>query len=198
MGGYSSGRRGWRAKCESLLSIDVRRWAREGYLEHRSYFGWRWTIDGEQRSNVGVWVQEGAGRIELAYTKDGEQYRYPVYLPSTRCHFGGRRLWFQCPAVGCNRRAAKLYLGSRFFACRRCYRLAYQSQCYSPRDRAMTQAGKIRRSLSGAEGIAWDFPEKPSRMRWRTYERLRGRCERYEAIADAGLMSMLARFMAKG
>ena len=57
-------------------------------------------------------------------------------------------------------------------------RLAYQSQCCSPRDRALTQAGKIRRKLGGAEGIAWDFPEKPPRRRWRTYERLRDRCNR--------------------
>lgn len=197
MGGYASGRVGWRAKCESLLSIDVRRWAREGYFAGRSYFGWQWTIDGERTSNIGVWVHERDRRIELAYSKDGEQYRYPVYLPSTQCFFGGRRLWFQCPVVACNRRAAKLYLGSRYFACRRCYRLAYQSQCYSPRDRAMTQAGKIRRSLGGAEGIAWDFPEKPPRMRWRTYERLRERCERYEQVADTWLGVMLERLMAR-
>ena len=44
---------------------------------------------------------------------------------STPCHFGGERLWFQCPTPGCHRRAAKLYLGARVFACRRCYNLAY-------------------------------------------------------------------------
>ncbi|MDQ3566369.1 MAG: hypothetical protein M3436_20595 [Pseudomonadota bacterium] len=93
MGGYASGRIGWRAKCESLLSIDVRRWAREGYLRCRSYFGWQQTIDSERTSNIGVWVHEREGRIELAYSKDGEQYRYPVYLLSTRCYFGGWRLW---------------------------------------------------------------------------------------------------------
>lgn len=61
----------------------------------------------------------------------------------------------------------------------------------------MTQTGKIRRSLGGTEGIAWDFPEKPPRMRWRTYDGLRDRCERYEATADAALVPLLARLMAR-
>jgi hypothetical protein len=61
----------------------------------------------------------------------------------------------------------------------------------------MTQAGKIRRSLGGPEGIAWDFPDKPPRMRWRTYERLRERCERYEQVADTWLGAMLTRLMAR-
>ena len=147
----SSGRVGWRAKCEHLLSIDVRRWARDGHLS-RYYFGWQWSRDGEKTGNIGVW---GHGdRIELDYTKDEEKYRYSVHLTYTPCYLGGKRVWFRCPSIHCQRRAAKLYLGSRYFACRRCYRLAYQSQCYSPYDRALTQAGKIRHRLGGEEGIA--------------------------------------------
>jgi len=190
MGGYSSGRVGWRPKCENLLAIDVRRWAREGYLS-RHYFGWQWTTDGEQVSSIGVWGH--ADRIELQYTKDEEKYRYPVWLTSSRCHFGGARRWFVCPVVGCGRRVAKLYLGSRHFACRRCYNLAYQSQCYAPYDRALQQAGKIRLRLGGEAGIAYAFPDKPKRMRWRTYERLQTRCERYEAYADERLAPLLLR-----
>ena len=192
MGGYSSGRVAWRAKCEHLLSIDVRRWARGSYLGG-GYFGWQWTRDGERISNIGVW---GKGdRIELDYRKDDEDYRYPVYLTYTPCHLGGRRVWFRCPTVGCQRRAAKLYLGSRYFACRRCYNLAYQSQSYSAYDRALTQAGKIRNRLGGPEGIAWAFPDKPKRMRWRTYERLKARCDKYEEIADGRLWGRLARWL---
>jgi hypothetical protein len=192
VGGYASGRTGWRAKCEHLLSIDVRRWAREDYLS-RWYFGWQWTRDGERLSSIGVWVF--SDRIEFEYAKDGEKYRYPVYLTHTRCQLGGRRVWFQCPSIRCGRRAAKLYLGNPYFACRRCYNLAYQSQSYSVYDRALTQAGKIRRSLGGDEGIANPFPEKPKGMRWRTYERLQARCDRYEEIADGRLWGLMARWL---
>jgi len=195
MGGYCSGRTGWRAKCENCLSIDVRRWAREGYFSDTGYFRWFWTLEGGTYG-IRFWVHEKS--CELDYQKDGESYRYPVYLSRTRCFLGGERIWFRCPADGCGRRVAKLYLGSRYFACRRCYRLTYQSQCYSPRDRALTQAGKIRRSLGGSEGIAWPFPDKPKRMRWRTYERLKERCDRYEARYDAWIWPILERAMARG
>ena len=162
MGGYSSGRVGWRAMCEHLLSIDVRRWARGNYL-FSGYFSWQWTRDGERTGSISVW---GHGdRIELDYNKDGEKYRYPVHLTYTPCHLGGSRVWFRCPSISCRQRAAKLYLGSRYFACRRCYNLAYQSQSYSPYDRALMQAGKIRKRLGGFEGIANPFPDKPKRMR---------------------------------
>ena len=194
MGGYCSGRPGWRAKCENLLSIDVRRWARGGFLA-RGYFRWQWTVNGHNGCSIAVWPYQTAGRVELDYSKDGEKYRYGVNLTSTRCHLGGNRTWFRCPTWKCNRRAAKLYLGSRYFACRRCYRLAYQSQCYGWRDRALTQAGKLRRRLGGSEAIADDFPSKPPRMRWRTYERLRARCDRYEEIYDSGLWTFLARML---
>jgi hypothetical protein len=195
MGGFGSGRIGYRAKCEGLLSIDARRWAREGYLSDPGNFPWFWTLDRERHYGIRFWVHEKS--CELDYKIDGESYRYPVYLSRTRCFFGGERIWFRCPIDRCGRRVAKLYLGSRYFACRRCYGLAYQSQCYSPSDRAMTQAGKIRRSLGGSEGIAWDFPDKPKGMHWRTYERLRERCDRYEAICDTALWQVLGRMMAK-
>lgn len=192
MGGYLSGRTGWRAKCEGCLSIDVRRWARGNYLS-RPYFGWQWTVNGDRTSSIGVWGY--ADHIELAYAKDGENYRYPVRLASTRCHLGGARQWFICPARGCGRRVAILYLASHYFACRRCYNLSYQSQSYSPCDRALTQAGKIRRKLNGAEGIANPFPRKPKRMHWRTYDQLREQCERYEEIADSKLFRIIARLL---
>lgn len=191
MGGYSSGRPGWRAKCEHCLSIDVRRWVRSGYLSDTGYFHWSWTINGDQHCSARFWVHEHS--IEPDYSKDGKPYRYTVWLVQTPCFLGGKRTWFQCPNMNCRRRAAKLYLGSRYFACRRCYNLAYQSQCYSSYDRALTQAGKIRTRLGGPEGIAWPFPDKPKRMRWRTYERLRGRCERYEDLANSRLFLLLAR-----
>ena len=194
MGGYNSGRTGWRAKCERLLSIDVRRWSRGGYLSSLGSFGWQWTIN-ERKCSIGVSVHSRS--VELRYTKDGEAYAYTVRLDSTPCHFGGWRLWFVCPSTRCGRRVAKLFLGKQYFACRRCYNLAYQSQCYSAFDRSLQQAGKIRRRLSGGEALADPFPEKPKRMHWRTYARLRERCERYEEIANSRLLLALARLGCK-
>ena len=60
-----------------------------------------------------------------------------------------RRWWFLCPVVSCCRRCAILYRPNRaeYFACRRCYRLTYESSneahCF---DRAMA-------FMAAAQGI---------------------------------------------
>ncbi len=58
---------------------------------------------------------------------------YRVELTRTPCAYGGGRHWFVCPltkgGVYCGSRVGKLYLprGGRFFGCRRCYDLTYES-----------------------------------------------------------------------
>lgn len=186
MGGKRSGRTGWRVKCEGLPSIDVRQWDREGLLNGPEHFKLQLGVG--MRDAISVHVYPSQGRIDIGYAKDGRAYHHGVNLVSTRCHFGGERTWFVCPLSACGRRTAKLYLGLNHFGCRRCYNLSYISQSASARDRALMQAAKIRRRLGGQEAIAFEFPDKPPRMRWRTYERLRSRSEHYEAIALASMV----------
>ena len=56
-----------------------------------------------------------------------------IRLTATATQFGGKRWWFICPlslrGVACNRRVGKLYLppGGRYFGCRHCYKLTYES-----------------------------------------------------------------------
>lgn len=54
-----------------------------------------------------------------------------IRLQTTQPHFGGQRWWLTCPmSVGgtpCNRRVGKLYLKGRYFGCRFCHELTYQS-----------------------------------------------------------------------
>ena len=77
--------------------------------------------------------------------------------------------------------------GNQYFACRRCYRLAYASQSETRWDRAERAANKI------AAGLIEDrngYLQKPKRMRWRTYNRL---IARFRAYDDCSLAGMLAR-----
>jgi hypothetical protein len=74
---------------------------------------------------------------------------------------------------------AKLYLGGRIFACRFCYRLAYQSQNENAAFRSITRAQKIRVKLGGSADLSSPFP-KPRGMHWRTYERLQAEAEHAE------------------
>ncbi len=50
-----------------------------------------------------------------------------IQLHATRQNIGGLRWWFSCP--DCGRRVDKLYLPAekRYFGCRHCYDLTYQS-----------------------------------------------------------------------
>ncbi len=64
---------------------------------------------------------------------DEKAAEYRVELTQTPCFYGGFRYWFICPltkdGVYCGNRVGKLYLprGGRFFGCRHCYDLTYES-----------------------------------------------------------------------
>ncbi len=59
--------------------------------------------------------------------------RQTIELTTTDCNYGGRRYWFLCPAVKdgvyCGNRVTKLYLppAGKYFGCRECYDLTYES-----------------------------------------------------------------------
>jgi hypothetical protein len=72
-------------------------------------------------------------RLYYTFTRTQEQMDYTIRLQTTRPSFGGLCWWFICPLLklgkSCNHRINKLYLppGSRYYGCRRCYDLTYQS-----------------------------------------------------------------------
>lgn len=196
MGGLGSGRyyrRGGGNTVEGCRRIDVRRWHRDGFLWPGHAFSWAWwDEDGAQTASISVTVGGGAGRAlaaELRYTltpegENPERVRYKVPVSWTPCHYGGQRPWFVCPGNrdgrACGRRVALLYLSGRYFLCRHCYGLAYESQRESGEDRLMSRAHKIKRRLGGRPGWAYPWPEKPKGMHWRTYWRLTRKAEQAE------------------
>ncbi len=99
----------------------------------------------------------------------------PVTIDTTPCHFGGERFWFLCPR--CSRRCAVLYP----YACRTCRGLRYRVETEKPLHRSLTQAIRIRARLGQERGgIMPPFPPKPKYMHWKTYDKLRAKCEAYE------------------
>jgi hypothetical protein len=148
-----------RASCESCRSIDVREWARLGYLRPGQRFSWSWSHDGEPCGSITVRTGPDAvtGAVVLSFRSRGSsgnrwksvEQRVPVTW--TGCHFGGWRPWFRC---SCGRRAAKLYDGAGdLFACRHCCGLAYASQQLATRDRLIGRAQKIRMQLGGGPSL---------------------------------------------
>jgi hypothetical protein len=193
MGGYGSGRK-FGADCtEDYRSIDIRRWQRDGYLVPGRYINWQWSRNGEKIAAISAKVETGQLRLIYNYRRNGgewESLNYPVRLQTTSCNYGGERYWFTCPAVGCGRRVAVLYLGGKYFACRNCYQLAYKSQRETPDDRAARKADKIRDKLHWKPGILNGNGWKPKGMHWKNYWRLVAQHNHY---SDQALMRISAK-----
>jgi hypothetical protein len=128
---------------------------------------------------------------------NGEDVKETVPLDWAPCNLGGERPWFICPRAGCGRRVAVLYGPGRYFLCRYCYDLAYQSQWDNKMYRALHRAQDIRRQLGGSANMMEPFPEKPKGMHSRTYERLWW--EHYEAEMEhlAGMREWLDKMEQK-
>ena len=193
MGGYSSGRKSEVSCTDDHLSIDARQWQREGRLVAGTSFNTTWSRAGKEVGNIGVRAASGQVRLSYSWQKNDDEagrLDYPVELQTTPCHYGGVRYWFTCPAVGCGKRVAKLYLGDKYFACRHCCRLAYHSQREAKDDRATRSAEKIRAKLDWQPGII-NYPgNKPKGMHWKTCVRL---MTEYRDYANQALLGMTAK-----
>ena len=176
---------------DDLRMLDVRRMARDGRLTPGQSFSWSWSRNGTTTANISIRVHADSVSLEYRHQPYGGEWQsknYPVRLARTACNLGGERVWWHCPAAGCGRRVALLYLGrAGIFACRHCYRLAYRSQSESAVDRAIRPADKLREKLGWEAGILNGSSGKPKGMHWATYERLTASYYRH---ADRALAAM--------
>ncbi len=172
MGGFGSGRRGRLDVTAHYRRLDVRVLHRAGALNAGWRGGWCWYRREAKVAEINIEASEASVRLRYTVTSNGERkdYDYAVLLTRTGCNYGGARPWFLCPC--CGRRVAILY-GGAMFACRRCYRLAYEVQRESDTDRAIRRADAIRARLGWEPGILNGEGGKPKAMHWRTFWRLR-------------------------
>jgi hypothetical protein len=183
VGGVGSG--SWyrfdkKATTEECHGVDFRYLHRNGLLRSGRPFSLRWSRAGRETGSIGGVAHDD--RVNFLYRHragpgdEWDDVKETVPLDWTPCNFGGKRPWFLCPGmVGdkrCGRRVAVLYGPGRYFLCRHCYDLRYESQREDKTQRALTRAQKIRKRLGGSANMTQPFPEKPKGMRWRTYERL--------------------------
>jgi hypothetical protein len=182
-----------RHTTDDYRRLDVRELHKSGLLAAGSRGMWNWYSRGTLRASIHVRAEDGQVILTYQAQENGKRrdYDYPVFLSWTPCRYGGARPWFICPARGCGRRVAILY-GGAFFACRHCYRLAYESQREDTSDRLARRADVIRKRLGWEAGIlnpkGWT---KPKGMHWRTFGRLNAE---YDRLAGASLAGMMQRF----
>ena len=111
---------------------------------------------------------DGTPRLGLSYTASdrwGLEHRVEesIRLQTTRPNFGGVRWWFSCPRMlngkECGRRVGKLYRppGSRYFACRHCLDLTYESWQTSHRHDGLFALVAGEASGERFEAVKWAF-----------------------------------------
>ncbi len=193
MGGFGSGRHGGRvprSTTDECFAIDVRRWQREKLLTGRS-FSIEWARFGQVVATLAGHREVDHLHLIYRHRSGGDGWkteRSTVHLDWTRCHYGGRRPWFQCPH--CWRRVAVLH-GSTTLACRRCFGLAYGSTREGKAQRAGRRAEKIRARLKWRPGILWGVDRKPPGMHWDTFFKLAGQAAELTSLALAPTLRRL-------
>jgi hypothetical protein len=137
MGGSGSGR--W-YRLGSKTTVEDSHWFGISEFRDRLYSHYAatitWSRAGTVTGSIGYFVTWDDDRptVTLQYRwRNEEDIRIPIALQATYPALGGKRWWFTCPlivnGVACNRRVGKLYLpaGARYFGCRRCHNLTYES-----------------------------------------------------------------------
>ncbi len=206
MGGAGSGN--WyrfdkKTTTGETQSLDVRYLHREGLLKPWRSFSLRWSRGGRETGSIGGTAEGTHGnlpeRVVLSYrhrsgsfaSGEWEGVKESVPLEWTPCNFGGKRLWFRCPGVGCGRRVAILYGPGRYFLCRHCHGLSYESQREDGTHRALRRAQKIRERLGGSANMTEPFPERPKGMHHDTYMCLVRKYDEAHAEELAGVREWL-------
>jgi len=208
MGGMGSGN--WyrfdkKATTGECHSVDVRYLHREGLLKPGNWFSLRWSRAGRETGSIqgAVIGSEKPEQVILTYrhrsgpVREWEDVREFVPLTWTVCNFGGERPWFICPGAGCGRRVAVLYEPGRYFLCRHCYDLVYESQRENAMYRALHKAQSIRERLGGSASMMAPFPDRPKGMHHETYWRLREEHDEAEMEQLAGMREWLDKLEKK-
>ncbi len=188
MGGFNSGGGRDAPREDHFLRLDLATLKRLNML--RPYWSQSliWTRGGHECGRIGV--ESHPDHLILAYKTraPGEEWREMrerIALSFTTPHYGGRRAWMLCP--GCGARKRTLW-GSRRFLCRACHGgVTYDSQYEDAPTRTLSEIQKMRKKLGGEISLDHPFPDRPKRMRQRTYARL--------IMKEARLQEKLARQM---
>ena len=198
MGGYGSGRNGWKSKVQHCRSLDVNKMKKEGGLKPGFSGSWQWSEDGEKVASIGFSASENKINLNYRYKSHGDDWEnaeYPVAIMWSPCRYGGERAYFRCPGVVnghvCRRRVVKLYMGGKYFLCRHCYNLAYASQSETRADRLLRRANKRRMALGGDPGV-YSWIERPKGMWRRTHSRHKNEIIRAEQMATDEMRRMFS------
>ena len=182
MGGYGSGRDGWKPKAEEAKRIDVRYMRKRGFLNDGCQFTLSWSRGEESVGYINARTTDRTVilnyRVKPYWEDEWTDIEECVPIEWTPCNFGGQRPWLNCPR--CSRRVEVLYGVGKRFLCRHCYNVTYSSQCETVMDRLLRRSRKMRRRLDVDESIFESVVFKPKGMHQKTFDRLRKELDEIE------------------
>ena len=129
--------------------------------------------------------------MQSKYThKKTEKIKQRIYFDRTPCNYGGDRIWFRCPP--CGRRCAVVYASGKYYFCRVCCNLTYETCNQTPRDRRFSKADKLRKRIGAKAGAFNSLPLfKPKGMHYTTWMKIRNEIQHLESMGFAELGRML-------
>jgi hypothetical protein len=88
--------------------------------------------------------------LRYSWGEEKEYMNYKVQLTTTPCNYGKNRYWFICPLTKnekyCGRRVGVLYKIGKWFGCRHCGEIAYNSQMQSEKYKGFVSIPDIERA----------------------------------------------------
>ena len=146
-----------------------------------------WTFGAsENKSSIGYYavINEDESYIKLNYTYtdnssgNKEDMEYKIRLTTTACNYGGKRYWFICPLSKngkyCGRRVGVIYLIGKYFGCRHCGEIAYDSQMQSDRYKGFVSIPDVERAEKRIK--RYFYKGKPTK-KYLKYQKLNEKCE---------------------
>ena len=182
---------------ESKRELSIFSLKRLGMLSAGYSGSLRWTNcrTGEETGSIRLRCETNMLRLSYRsrpYGAEWENVEDTIRLAETQPNYGGKRLWLICPS--CETRRTKLY-GGKYFRCRKCLNLCYETQLEDKSSRLMSAMYKIRHRLGDYNGLDDWFPDKPKGMHWKTYNALYERYRALDSHLNLAWMKRLSKYM---
>ncbi|NCU41972.1 MAG: hypothetical protein EOM19_04620 [Candidatus Moranbacteria bacterium] len=157
--------------CRTVSIYDFKKWHRLNSFDSGT-ITWTTSPSGNKNSisyTIRIDDENHDSYLKLNYTitdqwtneKHHIDQKYPII--SLPCHYGGKRYFFKCSlfknGIHCGRKVAKLYLGAgiKYFGCRHCYDLTYESR-FNNFSYSMTDIDAYGETIK-----RWYYRDKPTK-----------------------------------
>jgi hypothetical protein len=189
-----------RVRLESGLKLNLNSLVRRGFIKPGAItgpVGIAWTDDTGQQITGRITADMSGERTGWLHIRVGRLDQC-ISLVARRRHFGGRQWFFKCPRLHSLATVLWMPPGGDTFAFRQRWgrQVAYASQFMDRVARGHQGAETIKSKLCSIGGFApdeWDLPPKPKWMRWRTYNHMVEKFDRYKAMVEEGLLGAVKR-----